>query len=129
MNLTLPEWVKRVYPARVYPIASLTYQYLNYDKDLRRINMGYLLEKMINDTKAKIKGDVLFKNKKMYLYSGHESTLGFFLDGLNVLVPAHVPPYASIVLLEVRKNKSDEYFITVSYLFFTLYSIFCKRNI
>lgn len=104
MNLTLPDWVKRVYPEPVHSSASLTYHYLNYDLGLKRLNVGYLLQKMLNDTMSKVDGNVLHQNKKMYLYSGHETTLGFFLDAMNILEPPHVPPYASIVLVEVHRK-------------------------
>lgn len=113
MNLTLPKWIKSIYPEPVHSTGALTYNYLNYDRQLRILNMGYLLQKMINDTKLKMNGDAFYEKQKMYLYSGHEITLGFFLDALKVLEPPHVPPYAGIILLEIWKNKSDQYFVKV----------------
>lgn len=115
-NLTLPEWLKSVYPEPITSTAALTYHFRNIDENLRRINMGYLLQKMINDTKAKMEGVKSYKKKQMYLYSAHEITIGYFLDGLQ-LFETHIPPYAAVVLLEIRKNKSGEYFVKVSTIF------------
>lgn len=113
MNYTLPKWIHSIYPEPVISTASLTYTYLNTDEHLKQINMGYLLKKILDDTKLKIYGAEEMKKRKMILYSGHESTLGLLMDGLNVLVP-HVPPYSSIIFVEVRKNQAGKYLLKVS---------------
>lgn len=116
MNLTLPNWTKKIYPYPLTNISSLVYDYLNYNEDVKKINMGYLLKKIIDDTVLKIKNRFQFKHRKMILYSGHESTLGHLLHALKLLAHKHIPPYGSAILIDVRKDKDANHYIQVCYM-------------
>lgn len=48
----------------------------------------------------------------MFLYSGHETTLGYMMEALQVLKP-HIPPYGSALMFEVHR-KNDQHFIKVN---------------
>lgn len=112
LNLTLPEWTNEIYPEPLYSLASKVYGYLNTNPDVRRINSGYLLAKILKDTVSKIQNILKPAERKMFLYSGHETTLGFMLDTLGVFKP-HIPPYGSAILFEVHR-KNDQHFIKVN---------------
>lgn len=109
MGLPIPEWTKNIYPEPTQSIAAQVYAYQNYYPRLRQINSGYMLKKILDDSKSKIDQT---SNKKIFLYSGHESTLGYMLNALGVNYEAHVPPYGSAISFELRKS-GDQYFIKV----------------
>ncbi|XP_017773883.1 PREDICTED: venom acid phosphatase Acph-1-like [Nicrophorus vespilloides] len=114
LKLPMPEWVGQVYPEPLYSTAALQYSYANANLDLKRINAGYLLKKILDDSKEKIANESSNKNVKMYLYSGHESTIGFMLYSLKVL-KTHIPPYGSAIIFELRKDSADNYYIQMRY--------------
>lgn len=120
MNLTLPEWTQEIYPEPLYSAASQVYNYLNHDPNVKRINIGYLIKKIITDCQMKIislstdKYPIMAK-RKMYLYSGHESTLGYFLQSMDLLKTAHIPSYGATIMVELRKDDNDNYYIKILY--------------
>lgn len=52
-------------------------------------------------------------DRKIMLYSGHETNIAGFLLALGVFTP-HVPAYSSAVIVELRGDSKQEYFIKVS---------------
>lgn len=112
LHLNLPEWVHKVYPDQIYPVASLTYSYHNMDNEIKKINAGYLMKKILMDAFNMTEVPKQEGVKKLYLYSGHESTLGYLLFALDVLKP-HIPAYGSAIMIELYKDKQSEYFIKV----------------
>ncbi|XP_044258789.1 venom acid phosphatase Acph-1-like isoform X1 [Tribolium madens] len=111
MGLIIPDWVRTIYPEPIQSIAAQVYGYHNYDPRTRQINSGYMLKKILDDSKNKIEGN---SKKKIYLYSGHESTLGYMLNALNVNYKAHVPPYGSAISFEIHKA-NDYYYVKLRY--------------
>lgn len=119
MNMTLPDWTQEIYPEPLYSAASQVYNYLNYDPNVRRINIGYLLKKIITDCHMKVLSTISDKypamaKRKLYLYSGHESTLGYFLQSMD-LSRAHIPSYGAAIMVELRKDEDDNYYIKILY--------------
>ncbi|XP_018564769.1 venom acid phosphatase Acph-1 [Anoplophora glabripennis] len=112
MNYTLPDWTQEVYPAKVETAASYVYAYHNYDSVVKQINSGYLLKKILDDSDAKISNAA--SERKIYLYSGHESTVGYMLDALGVQNKTVIPAYGSAISFELRKLE-DEYYIRMRY--------------
>lgn len=111
MGYTLPEWTQAVYPDEIEQAASYVYAYHNYDSLVKRINSGYLMKKILEDTQSKI--DNYSSERKIYLYSGHESTIGYMLDALQIDAGEVVPPYGCAISFELRQLKND-YYIRVS---------------
>lgn len=109
--MTLPEWTKEIYPEPLYSRASQVYEYVNSNPEVRRINAGYLLSKILRDTISIIQNINHPEGRKIFLYSGHETTLGFMLEALQVLKP-HIPPYGSAIMFEVHR-KGQDHFIKV----------------
>lgn len=110
MNYTLPDWTKEVYPDKIEEASVPCYGYHNYNQDVMKINSGYMLKKIISDCKSKMENPN--NERKMYLYSGHESTVGYMLNALKINEP-HIPPYGSALSFELRR-KDNKYFIKVS---------------
>lgn len=105
-GLQLPEWTKSIYPEPLQSTVSLVYEYMNADSIVMKIHAGYLLQKILNDTTAKVNNRL---QRKMFLYSGHEATLANLLYSLKVFKPQHVPPYGSTIMFELHKHRQDYY--------------------
>lgn len=111
LNLTLPAWAQKIFPDKLHAAASASPPFYNYNPEVVKINSGYMLKKILDDSQDKIKNPK--SERKIFLYSGHESTVGSMLDALNV-TEWHVPAYGSAFMLELRQ-KTDKYFIKMSY--------------
>lgn len=113
MGLSLPSWVEGIYPEPLTSTAALVYDYWNYNARVKSVYTGNLLKKMITDSVAKKNETLSPKGRKVFMYSGHDSTLGCLLNALDVVEP-HIPPYGSAVILELRKDDHNNHFFVVS---------------
>ncbi|EFA02696.1 Venom acid phosphatase Acph-1-like Protein [Tribolium castaneum] len=100
-GFTLPEWTKNVYPQPLKDFAIKTYELMSATSELRRLSSGGMLKKIVDDSKAKISGELVPKNRKIFLYSGHEVNLANMLHTLDVFEP-QIPPYSSYILFELH---------------------------
>nr|CAD7587053.1 unnamed protein product [Timema genevievae] len=112
-NLSIPKWTSSYYPQPLRNLYLLeTFISAAGTEELQRLSTGPLLKEIIANTQAKVNG-TLSPDRGLYIYSAHDSNVVDLLQGLDVFNGILVP-YASAVMIELR-NKSDEYFITVSY--------------
>ncbi|CAG5092783.1 Similar to acp2: Lysosomal acid phosphatase (Xenopus laevis) [Cotesia congregata] len=112
-NKTLPDWTKAVYPDKLRPIAEFSFKVQAYNKILQRLKIGSLLGEMIDHMVAKSENK-LSPNRKLWIYSGHDETVANLLMALDLFYP-HCPPYTATILIELRTNLANEFFVTVSY--------------
>ncbi|XP_015510724.1 prostatic acid phosphatase isoform X1 [Neodiprion lecontei] len=112
-NRTLPEWTKSVYPDKLKAVAEVSYTIPTRNKILQRLYSGRLLGEMV-DHLVKKANNTLTPNRKLWIYSAHDTTVANFLTTLNVFEP-HVPPYSATVLVELRIKAVDNFVVTVSY--------------
>lgn len=63
---------------------------------------GYFLKKLIADTQSKINGTLSPENRKMFIYSGHETNIAGLLICLEAYKKLDIPPYGSYLLFEVH---------------------------
>ncbi|XP_033186516.1 prostatic acid phosphatase [Bombus vancouverensis nearcticus] len=112
-NKTLPEWTKSVYPDKLKPIVVKSFTINAYNKILQRLKSGTLLGEMIDHMEKKSK-NALVPDRKVWMYSAHDETIANMLMTLNVFEP-HCPPYTATILIELRVNLKDQYFVTISY--------------
>lgn len=112
---------------------------------MKRLKVGPLFERLVEGMRAKVEASNLIVgddsdnnddtppyqdpiiHRRMYVYSGHDSTITGLLEALNLFNPPHIPPYASAIIIELHKHPgSGEFFVEVCYLignstfFFTL---------
>lgn len=111
MDLPLPEWTKDIFPqGRLLDGINLEYEIFSYNTEMKRLNGGMLLHRVIDDMVAYADGS-LDQNQKIFLYSGHETNVAAVLQALDVYHP-HVPPYSSAVIIELHEI-DDEYYVKV----------------
>jgi prostatic aicd phosphatase len=97
----LEDWTKPIYPEVVTKIAKDVYYIGTNTTELKKLSGGFLLRKIINDSKAKIDGLLTPQSRKMFLYSAHESNVAKFLRTLDVY-DDNVPAYGAHVLVELH---------------------------
>ncbi|XP_046617069.1 prostatic acid phosphatase-like [Neodiprion virginianus] len=112
-NRTLPEWTKSVYPDKLKPLADFSFTVEAHNKLLQRLKSGRLLGEMVDHLVSKSK-NALFPNRKIWIYSAHDTTVANFLMTLDLFEP-HCPPYTATVLVELRVNSLKQYIVTISY--------------
>ncbi|KAL6262448.1 hypothetical protein P5V15_007534 [Pogonomyrmex californicus] len=112
-NKTLPQWTESVFPEKLKPLAILSFMTESYNKILQRLKSGPLLGEMI-DHMIKKTQHALQPDRKIWMYSAHDETVANMLMTLNLFEP-HCPPYTATILIELRTNSENQYFVTVSY--------------
>lgn len=103
LNLPLEEWTKEVYPEPLKALSVDFYYLQTNTTELRKIISGYLLKKIITDTQKKIDATLNPSNKKLFVYSAHETNVATILLALEAFKIADIPPYGSYVLFEVHQ--------------------------
>lgn len=114
-GLSLPDWTKTYYPDKLLPLTSLSYVLNIYNDELKRLKGGPFLKKTFSEWDAVISSDKSnsSKNKKMFIYAGHDSTVVNILAALNVW-KEQIPGYAIMALMELYKHRrTDEYSVRI----------------
>ncbi|KAK9700562.1 hypothetical protein QE152_g31184 [Popillia japonica] len=96
-GLTLPDWTKSVFPDKITNVAVSDFYLHTATKELRKIVLGNLLEKILNDIKAKIQNT---SERKIHLYSAHDYNPAHILIFFNVMFN-HIPNYGACIIFEV----------------------------
>ncbi|CAG9766715.1 unnamed protein product [Ceutorhynchus assimilis] len=116
LNLTLPEWTKKVYPEEITKIAAKQCEMENANDVLKKLNGGRMLRKVIDNMVAKTEGTLHPHERKIFIYSGHENNVINILAAMG-LYETHFPNYSSAVLVELHYLRSrQDYAVKVSYI-------------
>ncbi|XP_060530825.1 venom acid phosphatase Acph-1-like [Cylas formicarius] len=98
----LEEWTKQVYPDEMEKISKNVYYLQTNTTELKKIAGGFMLRKILEDSKRKIDGTLTPSSRKMFVYSGHERNVANILTTLGVYQD-DIPSYGSHVLVELHK--------------------------
>ncbi|XP_011255201.1 prostatic acid phosphatase isoform X3 [Camponotus floridanus] len=104
MNLTLPKWIDDYYSKllRYY----LYEQQLNtYNDEFRRLKGGPMLQKIINDMKNKKEDTLQPKERKMFMYIGHDSTIVTLLDTMHIWYN-QIPHCNIMIMIELHQDEN-----------------------
>lgn len=101
-NLTLPQWAYEVYPDKLALVTAYSFLLNGYTDELKRIKGGPLLKKILDDSLAKANNSQSHKERKMYSFSGHDSTVSNLLLALKVW-DEQVPMYNILAMLELHE--------------------------
>uniref|UniRef100_A0A1B0EX28 Uncharacterized protein n=1 Tax=Phlebotomus papatasi TaxID=29031 RepID=A0A1B0EX28_PHLPP len=82
-GLKLPEWTKRFYPEKLLPLTELSYVWNVHTPEMKRLKAGPFLQKLVDEWKAASEGNLKPKDRKMYLYTGHDSSVVNVLHALG----------------------------------------------
>lgn len=119
MGYKLPAWTESIFPEKLQEAAGQVYGYFNHVNDITKINSGYHIKKILEDCEQKVSNTIFPRDRKLMIYSGHESTVGLMLNAMKVGQP-EIPNYGSAILFELRKL-NNKYYIKVSGFWFQLF--------
>ncbi|BES92136.1 acid phosphatase [Nesidiocoris tenuis] len=113
-NLTLPEWTNGVYPDQLLAPAGLSFATPTWTPGMKRLRGGPLVKEVMVNMEEKIAGKLNPPSQNISIYSAHDTTVAAFLNSLDMFnfLP---PPFASMVLLELRKTAQNDYAVVVLY--------------
>lgn len=110
-NKTLPLWTKKVFPEKMKPMRDLSFAMMTWNHELKRLRGGPLVQAILEHFQGFIKKDKKFK---LVMFSGHDTTVATLLNTLGLFDPPLAPPYASMVIVELR-SLSNQYFVNFSF--------------
>lgn len=103
-GLKLPKWTKYYYPEELLPLTRLSYVLNVYSDELRKLKGGPFLKKTISEWDAVMANEASPKNKKMFVYAGHDSSVVNILSAFNVW-KEQFPSYAIMGIFELHKHR------------------------
>jgi len=115
-NYTLPPWTKKIYPSPVFEfLQSYSFKTTTFTPEMKRLRGGPLFKDIVTHMTHHALRKSGSKYRKLFLYSGHDITISSLLDLMGVFDIIR-PPYASLVLFELRRNISTgNFFVDVLY--------------
>ncbi|XP_043470651.1 prostatic acid phosphatase-like isoform X2 [Leptopilina heterotoma] len=105
MGLKLPEWTKEFFPDKLTELSKLSLSLNVYNETLRQMKSGPLVSKIARAMKEKTEGKLMPKERKMFMYVGHDSTIVAILAGLN-LWQREIPGYSNMVMIELHEDSN-----------------------
>uniref|UniRef100_A0A146M4M1 acid phosphatase n=1 Tax=Lygus hesperus TaxID=30085 RepID=A0A146M4M1_LYGHE len=113
-NYTLPEWTNSVFPEKMVVPAGLNFAKATWTPEMKRLKGGPLVKEMLSNMQKKVKGVLSEAGQNVTVFSAHDTTVANFLNTIGVfnMLP---PPFASLVLVELRKTPKDEHVVMVHF--------------
>lgn len=109
----LPDWAKDYFPDRMQFLAEQSYVYNAYTPEMQKIKGGPFLKRMYKEMVAKRAGSLKPKDRGMFIYTGHDWTVGNILMALGVW-KRQMPRFAVMAIFETHRDKeTGEYYVEV----------------
>lgn len=119
-GLPLPVWTKDYFPEKMQFLAEQSYVYNAYTREMQKIKGGPFLKKMYDEMLKKRAQKLKPFDRKMFIYTGHDWTVGNILSALKVW-DRQMPRFSVMAIFELHKNSiTQEYYVEVSKDFFNL---------
>ena len=112
-NKTLPQWTHRVFPGGKFEqLRNMAFLTDSWDEEMKRLQGGPFVRELVNQFDAATGTGREGPQKKMVMYSAHDTTISYVLNSLGVY-NGLAPPYASLVMFELVDN--DGWAVKISY--------------
>lgn len=102
-GLKLPEWTEKYYPDRLIALTELSYIYNVYTDELKKFKAGPFLKKLITEWQQKRDNQLKPKDRKIFLYTGHDSTVVNILSAIGVW-EQQLPVYGIMGIFELLQD-------------------------
>ncbi|XP_065360926.1 venom acid phosphatase Acph-1-like isoform X2 [Calliphora vicina] len=112
-GLQLPSWTKGYYPEKMQFLAEQSYLYNVWTPEMQKIKAGPFLTKMFNEMKDKANNNLKPKSRKLYIYTGHDSTIVNIMAALKIW-KRQLPRYSAMTIFELHKSKeTGEHYVEI----------------
>ena len=118
-NKTLPEWTKKVFPDHMKPMQDLSFKLSTYTEEMKRLRGGPIIQSILDHFHNFIAKE---HERKMLMYSGHDTTLSALLNSLGMFDP----PIGKAVLFELGSENWENKLQNLSFLI-KLCNISCEK--
>ncbi|EDW76777.1 uncharacterized protein Dwil_GK19447 [Drosophila willistoni] len=109
----LPDWTKAYYPERMQFLAEQSYVYNAYTKEMQKIKGGPFLKKMYAEMTAKAEATLEPRDRRMFIYTGHDWTVGNILSALGIW-QRQMPRFGVMAIFETHKNlKTGQHYVEI----------------
>lgn len=105
-GLNLPDWTATYHPQRLESLTELSYIYNVYTDELKRLKAGPFWRKMIGEWQSKVTATIRPTDAKIYLYTGHDSTIVNVLAAVGVW-QQQLPVYGIMGIFELLQDRSS----------------------
>ncbi|XP_053957228.1 prostatic acid phosphatase-like [Anastrepha ludens] len=112
---TLPSWTQHYYPEKMQYLAEQCYVYNSYTKEMQKIKGGPFLKKMFAEMLEKRSEKLNPSDRKLFIYAGHDWTVGSILSALNVW-KRQMPRFGVMTMFELHQNQQTGEFYVEIYL-------------
>ncbi|GJQ72938.1 hypothetical protein Trydic_g1580 [Trypoxylus dichotomus] len=113
MGMRLPNWTHGVFPYPMSNLSILDWDYFVKTDYIKKLAGGILFTTIIDRTNRKILHNPQYEDKKIYIYSGHDSNIVPILSILNIY-QSKIMQYGETIMIEI--HHIDKKFIVKVYL-------------
>jgi len=100
-GMELPDWTKKVYPGGKFKeLRDLSFTVDTFNHEMKRLKGGPFVKEMVEHFDSVATHTMEPSNRKMFMYSAHDTTVAPVLHTLGVFNMI-APPYASMVVVEL----------------------------
>lgn len=104
LGLELPGWAAAYYPDRLLPLTERSYMYNVHTDELKKLKGGPFVRKMLHEWQQRSAGKLQPADRKMFLYTGHDSTVVNVLAALDVW-QQQLPVYGIMAIFELLEDE------------------------
>jgi len=100
-GMELPQWTKKVFPGGKFEeLRDLSFTVDTFNQEMKRLKGGPFVKEMVEHFDSVADKSLTPPNRKVFMYSGHDTTVAPVLHTLGVFNMI-APPYASMVVVEL----------------------------
>lgn len=114
-GLQLPQWTVPYYPQPLYSVMTRSYLYNVWTEEMKRLKAGPFVTKMVNEWLQKTENTLKPADRKIFLYTGHDSSIVNVLSALQVW-EEQFPGYAIMGIFELLQERTTQEFGVQMYL-------------
>jgi len=115
-NKPLPKWTEEIFPGGKFEeLRDLSFSVDTFNKEMKRLKGGPFIKETIDHFQQIENSSMEPANRKMFMYSAHDTTVANVLNSLGVFQPPMAPPYASLVMIELLEMTPGVYSVKILY--------------
>eukprot|EP00092_Neocalanus_flemingeri_P076897 GFUD01095429.1.p1 GENE.GFUD01095429.1~~GFUD01095429.1.p1 ORF type:complete len:410 (+),score=111.59 GFUD01095429.1:112-1341(+) len=100
-NKTLPDWTQSVFPGGKFEkLRNIVFTIDSFNHEMKRLQGGPFITELVDHYDAVVDNTMDPVNRKVFMYSAHDTTVSYVLNTLGVF-DGLAPPYASLVMFEL----------------------------
>lgn len=104
-GLKLPDWTAAYYPEPMFSVTTRSYMYNVWTAEMKKLKGGPFVTKVVKEWQDKVSGALKPKDRKIYLYTGHDSSIVNVMSTFNVW-EEQFPGYAIMGIFELLQDKA-----------------------